>query len=114
MRVTLSIFIFLCVSNVAHAEISLCKESTVIHEPRDDVNYQSDAGLELPDPIMVPVTVDLLERYEIAVPDGVEAETYLGMMEIYKDGRILYNGVDISGDIKDVCEDGTSEFETEQ
>ena len=102
--------IALVTANSAHAEITLCKESTVIHEPRADVTHGSPT-VTIPDPVLIPITVDMVERYDLDIASGVQAETFIGMMEIYKDGRILYDGRNISGDIKDVCKNGTTEFE---
>ena len=96
--------------NNAKAEITLCKESTVSHEPRADVTHGSPT-VTIPDPVFVPITADMVDRYDLDLPSGVQAETFIGMMEIYKDGRILYDGRDISGDIKDVCENEPTEFE---
>ena len=92
----------------------LCKNNkSIAHVPRADVMHGGANAITISDPIYIPVTIDMAERYGLTVPAGIELESTLGMMEIYKDGKILYDGKDISGSIKDRCtNDTSSEFET--
>ncbi len=107
-----TVLLFMTVINSASADIKLCRESTVNHTPRADVIHDNNAVVNVPDPIMLPVTIDMARRYHLDLPQGTNIESYIGMMEIYKDGRILYDGQDISGDIKDVCDsDDTDNFD---
>jgi hypothetical protein len=69
------------------------------------VKPKNDGAITIPEIIYIPVTIDMAERYGLSVPAGIELESTLGMMEIYKDGKILYDGKDISGNIKDECDD---------
>lgn len=55
------------------------------------------------DPIIIPVTVDLADRYGLTLPPGVELKPEIAWMEIYRDGRVLYNGEDVQGRIKAAC-----------
>jgi hypothetical protein len=102
----------LIVSNLTLAEDiespDLCAQEggSVIHTPRDDVSH-GESFNAVPDPLLIPLTFNLAQRYELSLPSGVETDSFLGMMEIYKDGRILYDGKDISGDIKESCDNGT-------
>jgi hypothetical protein len=88
------------------------KPSPAIHVPRDDVAYNPSPFSNTVDSIQIPLTVNMAERYNLDLPDGTLLEGNLGMIEIYKDGRIVYNEEDISGDIKDTCNHDTGEFET--
>ena len=61
-----------------------CHDHAVEHKPRADVIYggYKDA---VPDPIQIPITIDMVERYDLDFPGGTLLESNFGMMEIYKD-----------------------------
>lgn len=106
-----TVLVLLIWSNIAQADITLCTQSYSNHQPRADVTYNNQSAVQIPDPILMPVTIDMAERYDLNLPKGANVETYVGMMEIYKDGRILYEGIDISGNIEDVCESDTDDYD---
>lgn len=56
----------------------------------------------LPSPMVVPVTVDLAERVGISA-EGVEMRGNVGFLEVYPDGRVLYNGQDLTQKINETC-----------
>lgn len=120
-----------------------CDDLTVAHTPRADVMHKpqtsSSYGLtkgshaNQQDPaikpvlgpdrvsqddlekVIIPITIDMAARYGIDVPNGILLESNVGMIEIYKDGRIIYNGEDITGNIEEKCNhDSGSETTTEQ
>lgn len=76
---------------------------SITHVPRADVALGTNQ-ITIPDIIYIPVTINMAERYGLDVPAGIELESTLGMMEIYNDGKILYDGKDISGNIEDKCD----------
>ncbi|MBK9585074.1 MAG: hypothetical protein KA099_10920 [Alphaproteobacteria bacterium] len=55
------------------------------------------------DPVIIPITVDLAERYGLTLPAGVELKPEVAWMEIYRDGRVLFNGEDVQGRVKTAC-----------
>lgn len=63
------------------------------------------APFALPDVIQVPISVDLIERIRNAPEQfqGVEGEADYGVLEIHKDGRILYDGQDWSDPVRAAC-----------
>jgi len=79
------------------------------HEPRADVNH-NETTVQAPQKILIPISVDLANRYDLDVPRSLELDSPLGIMEIDEQGRIFYNGEDITGDIKDKCENDGTEF----
>ena len=88
------------------------KDRPIAHVPRADVVHGNNQ-IAIREIIYIPVTIDMAERYGLSVPAGIELESTLGMIEIYKDGKILYDGKDISGNLEDECNNDTSsEFET--
>jgi len=92
-----------------------CHDHDIDHKPRADVVYGGQTDF-IPDPIKIPVTIDLAERYGVDIPSGLLMEGNFGMMEIYKDGHIVYNNKDISGNIEDTCnhDSGTEATEHKQ
>lgn len=66
-----------------------------------DLNASAVAA---PDPVIVPLEIDLAEFLNIgAVREGVALEPEIGTVAIYLDGRVLYNGQDISSSIQMAC-----------
>lgn len=57
-----------------------------------DVNAAPATGLDV---VRIPMTVDLAQRLG-SVPAGAEMKAATGMIEIYKDGRVTFNGQDMS------------------
>lgn len=49
----------------------------------------------VPDVVRIPMTVDLAQRLG-SVPAGAEMKTSTGMIEIHKDGRVSFNGQDMT------------------
>ena len=88
----------------------------ITHTPRADVIHRGQGTINIPDPVYVPLTIELAKTYDIDLPLGGELDAQFGMMEIYKDGRILYDGRDISSQIESACIHDPSQFEaiTEQ
>jgi hypothetical protein len=62
----------------------------------------------LPKVIKIPVTIDIVERFDIEVMPGVDVDADFGILEIYHDGRVVFNDKDIADHIYDVCEDKES------
>lgn len=97
-------------------ELAECKTLTE-HVPQADVAYQpgvdvegnavvpadvNAASFELPDIMTIPLSVDLMQRLPDP-PEGVEAYGSLGFLEVYKDGRILYEGQDWTRQVYAIC-----------
>lgn len=57
-----------------------------------DVNVAPATALDV---VRIPMTVDLAQRLG-SVPAGAEMKAATGMIEIYKDGRVTFNGQDMS------------------
>lgn len=108
--------------NIA-VQTMICKQ-LYVHKPTADTNYQAGvdvngkavAPADLPgttnfaaapgDYIDVPLTVDLAKRLNQPVPDGVKMEGVMGNLRLYKDGRIVSNGQDISQQANVMCGNG--------
>lgn len=116
----LIIITLLCWSVSAYAEApDLCR-AFVKHTPDEDVAYQpgvdvngnsfvpadiSGVDYTLNDPIEIPMQIELLEYLDQA-PDveGLDLESNVSAIQIYRDGRVLYNGQDIQNDVAALCE----------
>ena len=57
------------------------------------------------DPVIIPITIDLAERYGLDLPTGAELKPEVAWLTIYKDGRIRYNEQDITKNVVTSCEE---------
>ncbi len=123
IRQTALVFLFLLMSVHTYAsgeqtntEKNICKEleqhqmGGADYIPGVDVEGQevvpADLEQQIPaifDPVIIPITINLAERYDLALPQGLELKPELGWMEIYRDGRVLFNGEDVQGRLKAAC-----------
>lgn len=81
--------------------------NAVNHEPRADVNHHI-SPITVPDPMHIPLTVDMAQRMDIDLPQGIEMQGMIGLLSVYKNGRIMYDGKDLTRNIQDICNDGTN------
>lgn len=54
-------------------------------------------------PVIIPIEIDLAARYGFTLPAGVELKPTVADIKIFQDGRIQYNGKDISNNIETLC-----------
>lgn len=98
-------------------DADLCRIMTA-YKPPADVNYQpgvdvhgkpvvpADLNAPMPqmvDVVRIPLTVNLADRLNGSLPAGTELEGVVGMLEIHRDGRVIYNGQDLTSAAKAVC-----------
>jgi hypothetical protein len=60
------------------------------------------AGTPVPDYVEVPMTIDLAKRMGITQP-GAEMQMPVANLKLYKDGKVEYNGQDISSNASTMC-----------
>ena len=89
--------------------------AVVAHQPAPDVAYQpgvdalgrpvapADLGgspqIRLPDPLVIPITVDLAERLGLSTdPGALEPELQVGVVTVDRAGRVTFNGVPLTSD----------------
>ncbi len=83
----------------------------VEYQPGVDVNGKAVAPADLNgaspiqnfETIEIPVEVDLISRFGLAPKPGVELQPYVALMSIHKNGRVDYNGQDISKQAHELC-----------
>lgn len=93
-------------------KLSQTKVTSAEYVPGVDVNGKSvvpaDVGGNqnslLPDPLELPITLDVAARYGINLPLGAEIKPRVAVVRIYKDGRIVFDGRDISQKIASDCD----------
>ncbi len=89
------------------------------HKPVADVEYKAGVdvqgnpvlGADLGAPlkpldgpaVVIPVDINLASRFNVALPAGAEIKPAIAALKIYADGRVEYNGQDISGQVHDMC-----------
>ncbi|MGQ0526836.1 MAG: hypothetical protein ACT4OY_02210 [Alphaproteobacteria bacterium] len=86
-------------------------DASVAYQPGADVQGRAvmPADINTPvnstlDPMQVPVTIDLAQRAGLGLPADTEMDAAVAMLDIYEDGRVLYNGQDISSNTRYLCE----------
>lgn len=71
------------------------------------VDGKAVAPADVPAPAMptvrIPLTVDLAQRMNEILPEGMKLETQTGMVEIQNGGRVLFNGKDMTGPANVLC-----------
>lgn len=84
--------------------------SDVAFKPGVDVNGNPVApadlapeAVKLPDYLELPLSVDLGKKIGVSLGDGVEAKAVVGNLKLYQDGRVEYNGQDVSGQVASFC-----------
>ncbi|MCC7305195.1 MAG: hypothetical protein IT558_02935 [Alphaproteobacteria bacterium] len=61
------------------------------------------------DTVEIPVEINLLQKFGVDAPAGVELQPYAALISIHKDGRVDYNGQDISQQAYALCKDKKDE-----
>lgn len=71
------------------------------------VDGKAVAPADMPAPAMptvrIPLTVDLAQRMNEILPEGMKLETQTGMVEIHNGGRVFFNGKDMTGPANVLC-----------
>jgi hypothetical protein len=60
------------------------------------------------DVIKIPVTIDLAKTLTQNLPAGTEMDAAVSMIEIHKDGKVMYNGQDVTQQASAVCASATA------
>jgi hypothetical protein len=66
----------------------------------------ADLGAPVPagiDVINIPVTIDLIQRFALSVPQGTELKPDVATISVHKDGRVTYNDQDLTRRAYSVC-----------
>ena len=102
----------------AIADDALCGHIRINDTFVDDVTYKAgidvrgktvvpadlnDQSATITNIIKIPVTVDLAERFGVALPDGIKLEPELSVIEIHPNGQILMNGQDLTAETVALC-----------
>ena len=85
--------------------------SGMVYQPGVDVHgnpvapadLNDGTTIDLPDVITVPLTIDLAQRLQNSHVEGLQLEAPLGLLEIHKNGRVVYNGQDWTPQIYALC-----------
>ena len=112
---SLSICLFLLMVAVMPAVANDCVDGIVdtYHAPRADVTMDNDNALfNANEPVIVPLNIELANR--LGVAEEIELDAPMGVVSIYKNGRILYDGRDITSRIERTCTNGTTTSITEE
>lgn len=86
-------------------------EVSAAYVPGVDVSGQSVAAADIkPDNplpyfngIEIPLTMDLAQKFNLNLPAFVEMSPDIAVLKVFSDGRVLFNGKDISGRVETYC-----------
>lgn len=67
-------------------------------------------GVNTYPPVVIPITLNLAQKFGLNLPSGVELKPEVGQIEIFQDGRIRFNGDDILEKIQEHCESRAKEI----
>lgn len=74
-------------------------------------SYQMPVGVEVDNSfklnvssVKFPVTVDMVEAFALALPAGTDMKAEFGMVEVTREGKVFYNGQDITSRVEAVCQ----------
>ncbi|MBI4031438.1 MAG: hypothetical protein HY370_07145 [Proteobacteria bacterium] len=119
MRKTIFAFLFFfCTPAYAQGDAALCQfwkhinaAPPAAYQPGVDVrgnpvapaDINASSSSFLPSRITFPVNVDLAQALNLPLPAGTQFDANMGMIEVYTDGRVLYNGQDMSAQTQAFC-----------
>lgn len=117
LLLTIPVFPALAQNDMAQNNLALCKllaqhtaSPGAAYQPGVDVHGKpvvpadvNAAPSMVPDVIRIPMTVDLAQRLG-TVPTGMELKANTGMVEIHKDGKVIFNGQDMTTQSVAVCD----------
>ena len=119
MKRALLLAAFFACPATAHAQdnAALCafwnthKSAPAAYQPGVDVRGipVTPADINAPMPSMIPsrisfpLTVELAKAFHIPVPGGTKMDADMGIIDVYTDGRVLYNGQDMSLQAQAFC-----------
>ena len=62
--------------------------------------------------VRIPLTIDLAQRMNEILPEGMKLETQTGLVDILGNGHVLFNGKDLTGPANVLCSKISKEKET--
>jgi hypothetical protein len=78
----------------------------VAHTPNDDVHYGGkNKAFDIMDPVTIPISLDVIKSMGLDVYDGLEGNANLANVQVYRDGRIVYNSIDITDRFNNLCDE---------
>ncbi|MFP4385792.1 MAG: hypothetical protein ACLFRA_01130 [Alphaproteobacteria bacterium] len=65
-------------------------------------------------PVVFPITIDLAKRYGLDFPGGLELDSDVSTLTVFRDGRMVFGKQDVSASVKSGCEDLVSQTKKKQ
>lgn len=65
-------------------------------------------------PIVIPVEIDIAQRYGLSLPPGVEMKPEIFRIHVHSDGDVTYNGEKITKQVQNSCQEYYEENSFEQ
>ena len=119
-KINLTLILFMLMPSVVYAGAmeELCGEvKTYAKPPMWGADYVANIDVHgrkvapadlsssniLPDPMIIPVKIDLIQRFGLALPADMEMDPEVLRINIFSDGSVTYNDQDITAKVKKTC-----------
>lgn len=122
---TVFIILLVALGSAAHAQdptdsrlTTFCNQYSINHSPNTSAEYQPGIDAEgktvtpadigsSPDtdlyPLRIPLEMNIFERFNLDIAEDFITDASIVDIMVYEDGRVTYNGQDISSEIKTFC-----------
>ncbi|MGN7438469.1 MAG: hypothetical protein ACTHOO_07470 [Alcanivorax sp.] len=67
-------------------------------------DVDADSSAKIYNPVIIPIEIDLAARYGVSLPIGGEIKPTVADIKIFQNGHVQYNGKDISGKVRTLCQ----------
>jgi len=61
------------------------------------------SSLETLNPVSIPIELDLAQAFGLSFPTGIELNPIVANLQIFHDGRVVYNDVDLTQKVQNFC-----------
>lgn len=97
----------LCTQTIKHnPKDAAYTEGVDVHgNPIVPADIQKDALEMYYYPLEIPLELDIIERFDLDVPVGIIANPEVAGIRIFKDGKVQYNGQDVTDDVLVFCQE---------
>ena len=114
MRYFWLFFLFLIPAAHAQATPEFCamiKDRHSVHyTPGIDVHGKKVVSADLNNdfskslfPIEIPIKIDLIERFDLDIGNGIDLEPVIAHFQVHEDGRVMYGDKDLTNKAQELC-----------
>ncbi|NBX65710.1 MAG: hypothetical protein EBQ96_01780 [Proteobacteria bacterium] len=72
--------------------------------PVAGADIEGESAFQIPEEVQVPIAIDVMAALGVTNP-AVEGKSQIGTLTVFKGGKLLYNGKDITNTVEGYCRD---------